>query len=542
MIKDLRIRVGIIVVVILVSLTYLTPTIFFPDEKDVPEFWKKAKILPMKTLNRGLDLEGGMHMLLGADLEESLINTLDRITLEIKGYLDKKEISYKTVERNGADGIRVVLTDPEKQDDLKSYINKDYRFFEVVESTTVGGEFEITYKYREKDLLSFKDRTVDQTLETIRNRVDELGLAEPEIVRQGDYDILVQLPGLDDAEKAKSLIKKVALLEFKLVFGDQNDLAEALKGNLPEGTEILYERVKDRDTGEILENKPYLIETKTLMTGEVITDANISMSSTGRGYPHVQINFDSRGEALFEKISGDNVGRNLAIILDNSVYSAPVIESRISGGSAVITGRFTKEEARDLAIVLRAGALPAKITVHEERTVGPSLGEDSIRKGFMATLVGGALVVIAMVIYYGAAGLVADLALFLNMIIILGVMSALQATLTLPGIAGIALTIGMAVDANVLVFERVREELRLGKTPRAALEGGYSKAFLTIMDANVTTLIAALVLFQFGTGPVKGFAVTLSIGIITSLFTAIFVSRTVFDLITSRFRIKRLSV
>lgn len=541
MIKDIRIRVGIIVVVVLVSLVYLTPTIFFPEEKDVPEFWKKAKILPMKTLNRGLDLEGGMHMLLGADLDESLVNTLDRITLEIKGYLDKEEIPYKTVETHGTDGIRIVLTDPEKQDELKAYINKDYRFFEVVESTTMGGEYEITYKYREKDLLAFKDRTVDQTLETIRNRVDELGLAEPEIVRQGDYDILVQLPGLADAEKAKNLIKKVALLEFKLV-DDKNDLAEALKGNIPEGDEILYERIKDRDTGEILESRPYLIEKKTLMTGEVITDANISMSTTGRGYPHVQINFDSRGAALFEKISGDNVGRNLAIILDNSVYSAPVIESRITGGSAVITGRFTKEEARDLAIVLRAGALPAKITVHEERTVGPSLGEDSIRKGFMATLVGGALVVIAMVIYYGASGLVADLALFLNMIIILGVMSALQATLTLPGIAGIALTIGMAVDANVLVFERVREELRLGKTPRAALEGGYSKAFLTILDANVTTLIAALVLFQFGTGAVKGFAITLSIGILTSLFTAIFVSRTVFDLITSRFRIKRLSV
>ncbi|MBN1572217.1 MAG: protein translocase subunit SecD [Deltaproteobacteria bacterium] len=541
MIKDLNIRIAIIVVVVLVSVVYLTPTFFFDGGGKVPDFWKKAKILPTKTLNRGLDLEGGMHMLLGVDLEESLINTMDRMTVEIKTYLDKEEIPYRHVERHGTDGIRIVLTDPEKQDDLKAYINKTYRFFEIVETSTLGGEFEVTYKYREKDLLAFKDRTVDQTLETIRNRVDELGLAEPEIVRQGDYDILVQLPGLADAEKAKSLIKKVALLEFKLV-DDKNDLAEALKGNVPEGSEILYQKIKDRDTGELLETKPYLIEKKTLMTGEVITDANISISSSGRGYPHVAMNFDSRGEALFEKISGDNVGRNLAIILDNSVYSAPVIKTKISGGSAIIEGSFTKEEASELAIVLRAGALPAKITVHEERTVGPSLGEDSIRKGFMATLIGSALVIIAMVLYYGASGLVADLALFLNMIIILAVMSALQATLTLPGIAGIALTIGMAVDANVLVFERVREELRLGKTPRAALEGGYSKAFLTIMDANVTTLIAALVLFQFGTGPVKGFAVTLSIGILTSLFTAIFVSRTIFDLVTSRFRIKRLSV
>jgi preprotein translocase subunit SecD len=540
MIKDLRIRVGIIVTVIVVALVYITPTLFFENEDSIPDFWKKAKILPTKTLHRGLDLEGGMHMLLGVDLEESLINTMDRITLEIMGYLDKEEISYTIVERNGKDGLKIVLPDPEKQDNLKSHITRNYRFFEIVSSTTLDGEYTVIYKYREKDLLAFKDRTVDQTLETIRNRVDELGLAEPEIVRQGEYDILVQLPGLKDAEKAKKLIKKVALLEFKLI-NNTVEVTEALKGNVPEGSEILYEKVKDRETGEVLNEIPYLVEKKTLMTGEVITDAKINIGNAGGGH-YVQINFDSRGDALFEQISGDNVGRHLAIILDNSVYSAPVIKSRISGGSAIIEGTFTKDEARELAIVLRAGALPAKITVHEERTVGPSLGEDSIRKGFLATMVGGALVILAMVIYYGASGLVADLALFLNMIIIMAVMSALQATLTLPGIAGIALTIGMAVDANVLVFERVREELRLGKTPRAALEGGYSKAFLTIMDANVTTLIAALVLFQFGTGAVKGFAVTLTIGILTSLFTAIFVSRTVFDLITSRFRIKRLSV
>jgi len=278
------------------------------------------------------------------------------------------------------------------------------------------------------------------------------------------------------------------------------------------------------------------------MTGEVITDAVIAFDSSKGGQPYVHIEFDRRGEAIFEKVSGDNVGRRLAIILDNTVYSAPVIKSRITGGAAIIEGSFPVDEAKELAIALRAGALPATLTLLEERTVGPSLGADSIRKGFLATLVGSALVVLFMAMYYGASGLVADLALFLNMIIILGIMSAFQATLTLPGIAGIALTIGMAVDANVLVFERVREELRLGKTPRAAIEGGYSKAFLTILDANVTTLIAALVLFQFGTGPVKGFAITLSVGILTSLFTAIFVSRTVFDFVMSSFRVKRLSV
>ncbi len=539
MIKDLRIRFAIILVVLLGGLFYLMPTISGYFGFGLPDYWKEP--LPTKTLHLGLDLKGGMYLLLGVNLDEALENSMDRSTVEIKGYLDEEKIPYSSVTRRGETAMSVVITDPEKEGAVRDYIEKRYDYLEVTDSVTNEGNTDITFTYNEKSLNSFRERTIEQTLETIRNRVDELGLAEPEITRQGDYDILVQLPGLTDPESAKSLIKKVALLEFKLV-DDTNDLEAALAGEVPEGDEILYEKVRDMETGRIIEEKPYLIEESTLMTGEAISDAGVRFDSSKGAKPYVQIEFNSSGEAHFAQVSGDNVGRRLAIVLDNSVYSAPVIQTKITGGSAIITGNFTEEEAKNLAIVLRSGALPATITVLEERTVGPSLGSDSIRRGFLATAVGVALIVLFMVIYYGVSGLVADTALILNLIIIMAVLSAFQATLTLPGIAGIALTLGMAVDANVLINERIREELRLGKTPRAALEGGYDKAFTVIMDANLTTLIAGLVLFQFGTGPIKGFAVTLCIGIIATLFTAIFVTHAIFDFVMSRLRVKRLSI
>ena len=538
MIKDLRIRFVIIFIVIAVALFYCAPTFF---KGKLPEFWTTSKYLPNKTLNLGLDLKGGMHLLLGVNLDEALASSLNRIGVELKSFMDEEAIPYESVALLGNDALKVVLTEVGGEDKLKAHLKESYNFLEVKSSNTVEGKAEIVLAYGEKDLVAFKEHTVEQTLETIRNRVDQLGLTEPEITRQGDYDILIQLPGLQDPEKAKEIIRKVALLEFKLV-DEQYNVEEALKGNIPEGDEILYEKVRDRETGEIVEERPYLVESNTLMTGEVIADASIAYDRQAGNRPIVQIRFDKRGGVLFEKISGDNVGRYLAIILDDVVYSAPVIKTKISGGEAVIEGNFSIEDAKELVIVLRAGALPATISVLEERTVGPSLGSASIRSGVIATLIGLAAVVLFIALYYGVSGLVADSVLILNFIIILGVMSLFQATLTLPGIAGIALTLGMAVDANVLIYERVREELRLGKTPRAALDAGYAKAFLTIMDSNITTLIAALVLFQFGTGPVKGFAVTLSVGIMTSLFTAVFVSHAIFDLFMSRFRIKKLSV
>jgi len=321
---------------------------------------------------------------------------------------------------------------------------------------------------------------------------------------------------------------------------EDHSVDEALKGRVPPGDEILYEVSIDRQTGQ-RRRVPLLLKKRTLLTGEYITDARVQIDSR-YNEPYVSLTFDSRGARLFEHITGENIKKRLAIVLDNKVYSAPVIQDKIAGGRAQITGRFGMDEARDLAIVLRAGALPAPVKILEERTVGPSLGKDSIEKGFKSTIIGGLAVVLFMAVYYGLSGLIADVALILNVILIGSGLAFFGATLTLPGIAGIILTIGMSVDANVLIFERIREELRLGKTPRASIEGGYGKALVTILDANVTTLIAALVLFQFGTGPVRGFAVTLSIGIIASLFTAIFVTRVIFDYFYVQKRIKKISI
>ncbi len=309
---------------------------------------------------------------------------------------------------------------------------------------------------------------------------------------------------------------------------------------MPPGTEVLYQIEEDADSKRSLK-KPFLIKKRSLLTGAYLTDARVQIDSQ-YSEPYVSLNFDKKGARLFERITEENVNKRLAIILDKTVYSAPVIQEKISGGQARITGNFTAEEARDLAIILRAGALPAPVRFIEERTVGPSLGSDSINKGLISMGVGGIAVILFMIIYYKGSGLIADLALILNLILIAGGLAGFQATLTLPGIAGIILTIGMAVDANVLIFERIREEMRLGKTPHAALDAGYSRATLTILDANVTTLIAALVLFQFGTGPIKGFAVTLSLGVISSLFTALILTRSIFDYLLINRKMKKLSI
>jgi preprotein translocase subunit SecD len=382
-----------------------------------------------------------------------------------------------------------------------------------------------------------KKMAVDQAVETITNRIDQFGVAEPDIRPQGRDRILVQLPGIKDPKRAIDIIGKTALLEFKLVDED-NSLEEALKGNIPSGDEILYQIKGEAGSQRKI---PFLLKKRAVITGEYLTDARVQIDSR-YNEPYVSLSFDSRGARLFGQITGANIKKRLAIVLDGVVNSAPVIQDKITGGRAQITGRFTMEESRDLAIVLRAGALPAPVKIIEERTVGPSLGKDSINKGLKSMIIGGIVVILFMVFYYKFAGLLADLALLLNIVFIAAGLAFFGATLTLPGIAGIILIIGMAIDANVLIFERIREELRLGKTPRAAVDSGYSKALVTILDANITTLIAALVLFQFGTGPVKGFAVTLSIGIIASLFTAIFITRVIFDYFIIERGMKKVSI
>lgn len=372
-----------------------------------------------------------------------------------------------------------------------------------------------------------KKDAVDRALEVIRNRVDEFGVREPSIQRQGEDEIVVQLPGVTDRDRAIELIGKTALLEFKLVSSDIEKFKQALEGNLPEGYELKY--ADDN-------NEPLLLEKQAVLTGEALTHASVRFDQSKFNEPVVALQFNSEGSKRFSEITASNIGKRLSIVLDGKVQSAPRIKEAIPSGEAVITGRFTVEEAQDLALVLRVGALPAPMHIEEERTIGPLLGQDSVNKGLRATLIGGGLVVIFMVIYYLLAGVVANIALLLNLLIILGGLGILpvlfpgiSATLTLPGIAGIALSLGMAVDANVLINERIREELASGRTLRAAISNGYNKAFSAIVDSNITTLIAAFLLFQFGTGPIRGFAVTLTIGIIASMFTAIVVTRTIIE-------------
>ncbi|MBU0701679.1 protein translocase subunit SecD [bacterium] len=366
-----------------------------------------------------------------------------------------------------------------------------------------------------------KKNVVDQALEVIRNRVDKFGVSEPVIQRQGENRIVVELPGLKDPQRAFELIGKTALLEFRLV--DDARLEAAKDGDIPDGYEILYDD----------ENNQFLVKKEPEVTGEYLTDAYVDSSQGESGMTRrmvVAIQFDKIGARKFARATGGHVGEKLAIVLDGRVRSAPVIRTKIDGGNAIVEGNFSLQEAKDLAIVLRAGALPAPIKIIENRMVGPSLGRDSIDKGLIASILGLILVILFMAVYYKLSGVIADVGLMGNILMMMGAMVAVSGTLTIPGIAGIILTIGMSVDSNVLIFERIREELRTGKTIKAAIDAGYKKAFWTVFDSHVTTLIVALILFSFGTGPIKGFAVTLSIGIIISLFTALVITRVIFDL------------
>lgn len=367
----------------------------------------------------------------------------------------------------------------------------------------------------------------DRALEIIRNRIDQFGVLEPGIQRQGKDNIIVQLPGVTDRDRAIEIVGKTAHLEFKLVSDDTELIKKALAGEEVPGYELKYVKHEKR------EEEPLLVKKEAALTGDMLVDATTEFSQQAFNQPYVSLTFDNKGGAIFAALTGENVGKRLAIVLDGGVYSAPVIRERIPSGRAQITGNFSTEEANDMAIVLRAGALPAPVEVIEERIVGPTLGKDSIRQGLNAIIVGAIIVFCFMAGYYLLAGLIADFALFLNLILIMGALAYFHGTLTLPGIAGLVLTIGMAVDANVLIYERIREESNLGKSLRAAIQTGFDRAFVTIFDSNLTTLIAAVILFQFGTGPVRGFATTLSIGIVTSMFTAIVVTQTCLALLTS---------
>ncbi len=370
-----------------------------------------------------------------------------------------------------------------------------------------------------------REDATDRVVEIIRNRIDELGVREPSISKQGSTQVVVQLPGITDRERAKEIIGRTAHLEFKVVSEDSALIQKAEAGPVPEGYE--YKEIK-----EGMGAAKVLLSTEAALTGDHLTNASVGFDQYGQ--PIVQLQFDKEGAKIFDQFTFQNIGKRLAIVLDGKVHSAPVIRDRIPNGEAQISGNFTSQEASDLALVLRAGALPAPVNVIEERTVGANLGRDSIEKGVKSGIFGALLVMLFMPIYYLTAGLIADLGLIIYGIVTVGILAAMQASLTLPGIAGFILSIGMAVDANVLIYERIREEIQAKKTPRAAVSAGYHKAFSAILDSNVTTLVTSIILFFFGTGPVKGFAVTLTIGILASMFSAILVTRTIFDFLLSR--------
>ncbi|MEW6374479.1 MAG: protein translocase subunit SecD [Thermodesulfobacteriota bacterium] len=496
------------------------------------------KVIPSEKIRLGLDLQGGMHLVLEVEAEKAVESYVERIKNNLKEDLKDKGVPVGKLEREKTD--RIILEVSGEKGKWEKILSSRYSMMQELSTSSLEkGIWRVALVLDSRQADQIKRNGIDQALETIRNRIDQFGVSEPEITLQGTDRILIQLPGIKDPQRAINLIGQTALLEFKLV-DDETDIEEALKGNIPEGDIILYQRIVDPKTGGV-KKVPYLLKEKTMMTGEVLKDARVALDSQFHE-PYVALEFDDIGAKLFEQITGANVKKRLAIILDNNVYSAPVIQERIAGGRAQITGRFDTKEASDLAIVLRAGALPAPVKIIEERTVGPSLGQDSIRKGILSTLISAVLVVLFMIFYYRISGVIADIALLLNLILILATLALFRATLTLPGIAGLVLSIGMAVDANVLIHERIKEELRWGKTPRAAIDQGYHRAFVTIIDSNLTTLIAGVLLYQFGTGPVRGFAVTLCIGILANIFTAVYVTRWVFDFLTLKAGVKRLSI
>lgn len=531
---------------LLISVTVVLAVVFFlpntPLFQHMPEWWKKN--MPGKGIVLGLDLQGGLHLVFEVEGDKAVEITTDRYASQLRELFVKKNITTDV----SVSGLTITVSPSSTE--TKKLIADDFPIFSATESGN-----STAYKILSREAQRIKDNAADQALETIRNRIDQFGVAEPTIHRQGENEIVVQLPGIRDPKRAIDLIGKTAQLEFRIVDdeatvaaelpqsigpGEEELLLREFAGKIPEDTEILFEKKVNTETG-IVRKLPILLKKQASLTGDLLSDAKVNID-TRFSEPYVSLSFNAAGAKLFEETTGANVKKRLAIILDNTVYSAPVIQEKITGGNAQITGSFTMEEAKDLSIVLKAGALPAPLKMLQNVTVGPSLGRDSIEAGKLAAIIGTIAVVIFMIFYYRLSGVIADFALLLNIILLLGAMASLNATLTLPGIAGIILAIGMAVDSNVLMFERIRDELRAGKTPRAAVDSGYDKAFWTIFDSHVTTLITAAVLFQFGTGPIKGFAVTLSLGVSINLFTALIGTKSIFDVINSRRELKKLSI
>jgi preprotein translocase subunit SecD len=492
---------------------------------------------PGEKINLGLDLKGGMHLVFRVETTEGIKKQTDNEVLRLKKELNELSIKFDNVLRQGSNKIDIIGTSYEDEEKIKELLDDQFRDWDYV--VTSSG---VTLSLRPNIDMQMAEQTVNQALETIRNRVDEFGVSEPVFLREGSDRLLIELPGVSDKEKMRvmGLIKSTAMLEFKKViagpFPSEEEALKQYNGVLPQDLSIINwsakARVKDANVS--------VLESASVLTGRDLKIAKRSQDQWGG--PAVAFSLNASGAARFRTFTAANIGQKLAIVLDNRIISDPVINDVLSFDS-IITGHFSVEEAEDLALKLRSGALPAPLTMLHEQLIGPSLGADSVRKGIYACIIGLLLVIGFMLIYYKAAGINSVVALILNIVILMGVLAYLKATLTLPGIAGIILTIGMAVDANVLVFERIKEDLKAGKAPKSAIDNGFKKAFATILDSNLTTIIAAAFLFQFGTSSVKGFSVTLIIGIVSSMFTAVFVSRVIFDLVYSqKKKLKKLSI
>jgi preprotein translocase subunit SecD len=478
-----------------------------------------------KPMYLGLDLRGGVHFLLQVDMKAALDKSAESSVGDFRTTLRREKVNYFGISREGQK-VQVRFSDKKDLDAARKVLSKDFPDLTLNDSTD-GKEQVLTATIGEAAKKKIQEFALKQNLQTLHNRINELGVAEPIVQQQGLDRIVVQLPGVQDTAKAKEILGRTATLEIRMVDEDKKDMATleaALKGQVPFGDEVY----KDR------EGNPILVKKNVVLTGDRITDAGPGVNNQTGG-AIVNVTLDGRGAGIFKNVTRDNVGKRMAILLiekgNTEVITAPVINEEIGGGRVQISGMSNTQEATDVALLLRAGALAAPMEIIEERTVGPSMGEENIKRGVHSTLWGFAAIAVMMMIYYVVFGGVSVLALGINLLLLVALLSMLQATLTLPGLAAIALALGMAIDANVLINERIREELRNGNTPQASIHAGYDRAFDTILDSNVTTLIAGFALFMFGTGPIKGFAVVHVLGILTSMFTAVLVSRAIVNLI-----------
>jgi preprotein translocase subunit SecD len=523
---NLRWRLGSVGALVLL-LAYLALANFFSAERRA-----QAWYLPDEGLRLGLDLQGGIHLVISPDLEAAVAQELAHIEDGLSQRLEDDGITGARLVVEG-DTLRVTVAGSSDAEAIREILN-GYETLQLVDSNAERLSLRLTDEWRE----AVHERAIQQVLEVYRRRVDDpqTGIPESVVTRQGRDRVLIQFPGIS---RVPDIFRRTGHLEFKLV-KDADQSEELLRAKhpegLPEGTELVFER--ERETQRIV--RAYLVSQTADVTGDYLSDARVGFDGRTSEW---QVNFtwSSEGAEIFAAITEANIDELLAIILDGQVYSAPQIRARISR-AGVITGRFSSEDAADLAVILRAGALPISVNIEEERTIGPALGADSIRRGVWASVVGLLLVVGFSVGYYRLSGGYASLALLTNLLMVVGLMSLFEGTLTLPGIAGLVLTVGMAVDANVIIFERIREELRAGRAPRPAIAAGFSKATWTILDANITTLITALVLFEYGTGPIQGFAVTLSVGILTSVFAALVITRLAFAVYPGARQVEQVSI